>query len=220
MLMKSMVYPSRSEELANALTHGAGLLASLAALPFLVVAASRGGDLLQVVGAAVFGTTLILLYGSSVAYHAVAPSPVKRLLRRIDHSAIYLLIAGTYTPFALGPLRGAWGWSLLGAVWTMAVIGVAIKSGRRFGGGRVSTALYLGMGWFAVVAAGPLIERVGWSGVQWLLAGGLAYTGGVVFYATDHRIRYGHAVWHLFVLAGSALHVVAVLYHATTGPVA
>lgn len=209
--MESMQYPSRSEEWANALTHGAGLLASLAALPFLVLGASRTGDVLQVVGAAVFGTTLILLYGASVAYHAVAPSPAKLVLRRIDHSAIYLLIAGTYTPFALGPLRGVWGWTLLGAVWSMAAVGVGIKSLRRVGGGRLSTALYIGMGWFAVVAIGPLIDRVGWSGLQWLLAGGLAYTGGVVFYATDQRVKFGHAVWHLFVLAGSVLHVVAVL---------
>ncbi|MEO7512478.1 MAG: hemolysin III family protein [Gemmatimonadaceae bacterium] len=214
-----MQYPSRPEEWANGLTHGAGLLASLAALPVLVLGASRSGDLLQVVGAAVFGTTLILLYGASVAYHLVAPSPTKLLLRRIDHSAIYLLIAGTYTPFALGPLRGAWGWALLGAIWSMAALGVGIKSGRRFGGGRLSTALYIGMGWFAIVAIGPLIERVGWSGVQWLFAGGLAYTGGVAFYATDRRVRFGHAVWHLFVLAGSALHVVAVLNHSAFRPV-
>ncbi|MBK6489391.1 MAG: hemolysin III family protein [Gemmatimonadetes bacterium] len=218
--MTSMQYPSRSEEWANALTHGAGLLASLAALPFLVLGASRTGDMLQVIGAAVFGTTLILLYGASVAYHAVSPSPRKLLLRRLDHSAIYLLIAGTYTPFALGPLRGAWGWTLLVAVWSMAAVGVGIKSVRRFGGGRLSTALYIGMGWFAVVAIGPLIDRVGWSGLQWLLAGGLAYTGGVVFYATDHRVKFGHAVWHLFVLAGSVLHVVAVLNHSALSPVA
>ncbi len=205
---------SRPEELANALTHGAGLVASLVALPVLVLAATHGGDALQIVGAGVFGMTLILLYGASAAYHAALPSPRKLMLRRIDHSAIYLLIAGTYTPFALGPLRGPWGWSLLGAVWTMAVIGVVIKSMRAFGQGWLSTALYVGMGWFAVVAVGPLVSRVGWSGLQWLLAGGLAYTGGVVFYATDRRLRFGHAIWHLFVLAGSACHFVAVLYHS------
>jgi hemolysin III len=205
---------SRPEELANALTHGAGLVASLIALPVLVLAATRGGDALEIVGAAVFGTALVLLYGASAAYHSAAPSPRKLMLRRIDHAAIYLLIAGTYTPFALGPLRGPWGWSLLGAVWTMAAIGVVIKSMRAFGKGRLSTVLYVGMGWFAVVAIGPLASHVGWSGLQWLLAGGLAYTGGVVFYATDRRVRFGHAIWHLFVLAGSACHFVAVLHHS------
>lgn len=202
------------EEWANALTHGAGFVAALVALPVLVGTALRGGDMLQVVGMSVFGASLVLLYGASAAYHAVRPSPAKRLLRRVDHSAIYLLIAGTYTPFALGPLRGPWGWTLLAAIWGMALLGVVLKSVRRIGGGWLSTVLYVGMGWFAVVAIDPLLARIGWGGIGWLLAGGLAYTGGVAFYATDHRVRFGHAVWHLFVLAGSALHVVAVLRHA------
>jgi len=199
------------EEWANTLTHGAGLVAALAALPVLVAAAARGGDPLQVVGAAVFGATLVILYAASAAYHAAPPSATKAILRRVDHSAIYLLIAGTYTPFALGPLRGPWGWTLLLSIWGMALLGVVLKSVRGVGRGRLSTVLYVGMGWFAVVAIDPLLARIGWSGLQWLLAGGLAYTGGVVFYATDHRVRFGHAVWHLFVLAGSAFHFVAVL---------
>jgi hemolysin III len=202
------------EEWANALTHGAGLVAALVALPVLVSAAMRGGDALHVVGACVFGASLVILYAASAAYHAARPSPAKAILRRVDHSAIYLLIAGTYTPFALGPLRGPWGWGLLTAIWGMALLGVVLKSVRGIGRGRLSTVLYVGMGWFAVVAIDPLLARIGWGGILWLLAGGLAYTAGVAFYATDHRVKFGHAVWHLFVLAGSAFHFVAVLRHA------
>jgi len=207
-------HPPRVEELANALTHGIGLLASLAALPILVLASMRAADVLQIVGAAVYGTTLVTLYAASTAYHAVSPSPTKAVLRRVDHSAIYLLIAGTYTPFALGPLRGAWGWALLCAVWSMAIVGVVAKSLRGVRTPWLSTTLYVAMGWFAVVAIDPLIARVGWDGVVWLLAGGLCYTGGVAFHATDQRVRFGHAVWHVFVLAGSGCHFVAVLLHA------
>ena len=210
----ALQHPPRIEEWANALTHGVGLIASLVALPVLVATAARRGDALQIVGASVFGATLVLLYGASVAYHAAPPSPKKARLRRMDHSAIYLLIAGTYTPFALGPLRGAWGWGLMGAVWSMAIVGVVLKSLGGFGKAWLSTALYVAMGWFAVVAVGPLITHVGWTGMAWLLAGGLAYTGGVVFYATDHKVKFGHALWHLFVLTGSACHFVAVLLHA------
>lgn len=202
------------ETIANSVTHGVGLAASLIALPLVIFASLKRGDPLQVVGAAVFGLSLVLLYGASTVYHSFPRSSATRVLRVIDHSAIYLLIAGSYTPFALGPLRGPWGWSLLAAVWTMALIGIALKSIHGFVRPGLSTALYIAMGWLSIVAVRPLITHVGAAGFWWLLAGGLCYTGGVVFYATDTRLRYGHAVWHVFVLAGSTCHFFAVLWHS------
>ena len=209
---------SPGEELANTITHGVALLASLAALPVLVVAAARRGDSWQVIATAIFGATLILLYLASTLYH-VLPSPrAKQVLRVIDHSAIYLLIAGTYTPFTLGVLRGPWGWTLFGTIWALALFGVAAKWSIGFRYPRLSTALYVAMGWLVVVAVRPLVAHVAPAGLAWLLAGGLCYTGGVVFYATDTRMRYGHAIWHLFVMAGSACHFAAVLGYAASRP--
>lgn len=203
------------EEIANSLTHGAGLLASLVAIPVLVLAAAGTGDVSRLVGGAVFGATLVLLYLASTLYHAARGTRAKQVLRVLDHCAIYLLIAGTYTPFTLGPLRGPWGWSLLIGVWTLALAGVCAKCtlGCRFP--RLSTALYLAMGWLVLVAIQPLSAQLSSSGLAWLIAGGVCYTGGVLFFTMDRRWRYGHAVWHLFVLAGSACHFFAVLWHAT-----
>ena len=202
------------ETIANSVTHGVGLVASLAALPIVIIASAKAGDALQIVGAVTFGVSLVLLYGASTVYHSFPHSPFRKLLRTIDHSAIYLLIAGSYTPFALGPLRGPLGWSLLIAIWAMALAGIVLKALKGFVRPRLSTALYIAMGWISIVAIRPLIANVGSAGVWWLVAGGLCYTGGVVFYATDKRVRYGHAVWHLFVLAGSACHFFAVLWHS------
>jgi hemolysin III len=207
------------EEIANSLTHGVGLAASLVALPVLVLAAAGRRDTWQLVGGAVFGATLVLLYLASTLYHAVPGPRVKRVLRVLDHSAIYLVIAGTYTPFTLGALRGPWGWALLGTIWTLALLGVAAKCLLGFRFPRLSTVLYVGMGWLIVVAAQPLVTSVSPAGLAWLLAGGLCYTGGVAFFVADSRLRYGHAVWHLFVMGGSACHFVAVLGHAA-GPIA
>ncbi len=204
---------SLGEEIANSVSHGVGFLAALVALPVLVIGALPHGAA-AVVGAVIFAVTAAVLYLTSTLYHALAPNRAKRLFQIFDHGAIYLLIAGTYTPFTLGVLRGAWGWTLFGLIWALAITGVVIKSvgGIRFH--RLSTALYLAMGWLVLIAAKPLWERVpGW-GLFWLVAGGLAYTAGVGFYAAD-RLRYGHFVWHLFVLAGTACHFVAVLYYAT-----
>ena len=164
-----------------------------------------------------FGGTLVLCYLASTLYHAVhaVRSPrAKQRLRVLDHSAIYLLIAGTYTPFLLGAMRGTLGWAMLAVVWTLAALGVTAKLalGCRFR--HLSTGAYLAMGWLVVTFVRPLAASVGPAGMAWLLAGGLAYTGGVVFYACDRRLRYGHAVWHLFVAAGSACHFVAVMRHA------
>jgi hemolysin III len=206
-----------SEEIANAVTHGLGLVGAAVAAPLLVTAGVRRGDGWHALGATVFAATLVLMYAASTLYHACPPGrreATKRRLRTLDHAAIYFLIAGTYTPFLLGPLRGPWGWSLLAAEWTLAVLGVAAKLRYGFRWPRLSTAVYIGMGWLAVVAAGPMIEAVGMRGVGWLLAGGLCYTAGTAFYATDWRLRYGHAVWHLFVAGGSACHVWAALRHA------
>ena len=204
---------SLGEEIANSVSHGVGFLAALVALPVLVLGALPHGAA-AVVGAVIFAATAALLYLTSTLYHALAPNRAKRLFQIFDHGAIYLLIAGTYTPFTLGVLRGTWGWTLFGLIWALAVAGVVIKSigGIRYH--RLSTALYLAMGWLILIAAKPLWQRVpGW-GLFWLVAGGVAYTAGVGFYAAP-RLRYGHFVWHLFVLAGTACHFVAVLYFAT-----
>ncbi|HVB31487.1 MAG: PAQR family membrane homeostasis protein TrhA [Gemmatimonadaceae bacterium] len=206
------------EEIANSVSHGAGFLASVAALPLLVIAGARHHNAWQVVAGAIYASTLVLLYGASTLYHAVpARSHAKPVLRVVDHGAIYLLIAGTYTPFALGALRGPWGWSLLGTIWTLALAGIVLKAGVGFKYPRLSTAVYLLMGWLVVVAIHPLAVAVGPAGLAWLLAGGAFYTLGVLFY-TRPRMRYAHLVWHLFVLGGSACHLVAVAGYANGIP--
>ena len=210
--------PSLGEEIANAITHGAGLLASVIALPVLIWSASRSHDGARITGVTIFGVTLCLLYTASTLYHSFPPGRAKRVFRVLDHGAIYLLIAGTYTPFALGALRGAWGWSLLVITWALALAGVVMKATVGFRFEKLSTAIYVGKGWMAIVAIKPLLEHVAPAGLIWLLAGGLCYTGGVVFYATDRRLWYGHAIWHLFVAAGSVCHFFAVLgYSNGTG---
>lgn len=203
---------SLGEEVANSISHGVGLLAALIALPMLVLGAVRHGPA-AIVGAAVFATTLVLLYLTSTLYHALPPNRAKRVFRILDHGAIYLLIAGTYTPFTLGVLRGAWGWTLCALIWALALAGIVLKSLGGVRHPRLSTGLYLAMGWLIVVAARPLWHAMpGW-GLFWLAMGGLAYTAGVGFYAAS-RIRYAHFVWHLFVLSGSACHAIAVLRFA------
>ena len=205
---------SREEEIANSLSHGFGLLAALVAIPFLIRHAVRQGDAGFVVGASIFAATMVLLYLASTLYHALPAGRAKRVFRVIEHSAIFLLIAGTYTPFTLGVLRGAWGWTLLGLVWGIAVTGVTLKALNRLTHPVLTTSLYLLMGWLIVIAAQPLSERVSASGLLWLVAGGLAYTLGVIFFALDSRLRYGHFIWHLFVMAGTACHYFAVLGYA------
>jgi len=205
---------SAAEELANALTHGVGLLASLIGLPILVLTAMSRGEQAAVIGTSVFGATLIALYAASTFYHAVPHPELKQKLRVVDHAAIYLLIAGTYTPFTLGVLRGTWGWTLFGIVWTLAALGVLFKVW--FGSGRfhrLSTAIYVMMGWVIVVAIKPLTQSMDQAGLVLLIAGGLSYTGGVVFYV-DKRRAWTHPVWHLFVLGGSVCHYFAVLWYA------
>jgi hemolysin III len=201
------------EEIANSVTHGLGLALSVAALPVLVVNAMRHGDALRIASVAIFGATLVALYAASTLYHSIPHPRARPVLRAIDHSAIYLLIAGTYTPFALGPLRHDRGLPLLLAVWSLALAGILFRTllGPRFH--RVSVALYVAMGWMVVLAIRPMIAHIAAPGLVWLFAGGLAYTGGVAFYAWK-RLPYGHMVWHLFVLAGSVCHFFAVLGYA------
>ncbi|HTS87231.1 MAG TPA: hemolysin III family protein [Gemmatimonadales bacterium] len=210
---------SASEELANAATHGVGLALSVLALPLLLGAALRHGDPPLVAGTAVFAASLVTLYLASTLYHGTRPSRAKEWLRIVDHSAIFLLIAGTYTPFTLGVLRGPWGWWLFGVIWALALLGISAKVliGTRFP--RASTAFYLLMGWLAVIALRPLASALPAAGLGWLVAGGLLYTAGVTFYLRDRR-WYDHPVWHLFVLAGSACHFVAVWAYAiaASGP--
>ena len=198
------------EEIANAITHGIGLLLSIAGFVVLLVLAALRGTAWHIVACSIYGATLICLYTASTLYHAVISPRVKRALRIFDHSAIYLLIAGTYTPFLLVSLRGPWGWSLFGVIWGLALVGVLFKFWfvERFA--ILSTAVYIAMGWLVVIAAKPVITHLPLTAIIWLLAGGLAYTRGVIFFAAK-RIPYSHAIWHLFVLAGSICHYFAVL---------
>ena len=204
---------SRAEEIANCLTHGIGLAASLVALPILVVAAAGRADAMHVVGCSVFAASLIALYATSTIYHGLPPSRSKQVFRVLDHVAIYLLIAGTYTPFTLGVLRGAVGWTLFGLVWSLAGAGIVFKTLLGFRYPRASTVFYVLMGWVAVVAIRPVAAHVPAAGLAWLVAGGLLYTGGVAFFAWERR-RHSHTIWHLFVLGGSVCHFFAVLWYA------
>ena len=195
----------------NTVSHGVGLLGSVVATPFLIVKAIQRGDGLFIIGASIFAVTVILLYFASTVYHAWPHGKAKHVFRLIEHSAIFLLIAGTYTPFTLGVLRGVWGWTLSILIWSLAVAGVLLKTMRGVRHPRVSLALYVGMGWLLVVAIKPLWLRLPFPGLMWLVAGGLAYTVGVGFFASTRR--YAHFVWHLFVLAGTACHFIAVAYY-------
>ena len=202
------------EEVANAVTHGIGLLLSLIGMPILVLAALDRGERAMVFGASVFGAALIALYAASTLYHAIPHPSIKQRLRVLDHAAIYLLIAGTYTPFTLGVLRGTWGWTLFGVVWTLAALGVLCKV--VFGSGAMatlSTAIYVAMGWVIIIAIKPLMASMEHAGLMLLVAGGLCYTGGVIFYV-DRRRAWTHPVWHLFVMGGSVCHYFAVLWYA------
>jgi len=203
---------SVGEEIANAVSHGIGALAVVVAAPFLVVAASRSG-LAVATGVGIYCASVATLYVSSTLYHSLRQPRIKKVLQVLDHSAIFLLIAGTYTPFTLGVLWGPVGWGLLASVWGLAAVGIAIEAiGWRYAH-RLAVGLYLVMGWLALIAIGPIVERLTTTGLALLVAGGLAYTLGVVFYGLK-RVRYAHFVWHVFVLMGSALHFAAVFRYA------
>ncbi len=200
------------EEIANSITHGVGLLLSIAGLVALVILAAKKGSAWHVVSVSVYGATLVLLYAASTAYHAARSRRWKHFFRIVDHSSIYLLIAGTYTPFTLVNLRGPWGWTLFGLVWGLAAAGILFKIWFVDHFAFLSTAVYLAMGWMAVIAIRPVFAAVPSGGRLWLLAGGLSYTIGVAFFAWN-KLPYNHTIWHLFVLGGSVSHFFAVMYY-------
>lgn len=202
------------EELANALSHGVGFLLAVASLPILVHQAAARGSAANVVAACVFAGTAIVLYLVSTLYHALPAGAAKRWFNRLDHASIYLFIAGSYMPFLLGVLRGAWGWSLFGVLWTAAALGITAKLFDRLKHPLWSTGLYVVMGWAVVVAAVPLVERMPPAGILWLLAGGVSYTAGAIVFLLDARLRYAHFVWHLLVLGGTTCHFFAALWYA------
>jgi hemolysin III len=206
-------FQSPGEEIANSVSSGVALLAILCGIPFLCGSAIHHG-VLNLAGVIIFATSMVLLYLASTIYHALPRTNIKRLFRLFDHSAIYLLIAGTYTPFALGPLRGSLGFALLGVIWCLAILGIGFKAlaGMRYRW--VSICFYVGMGWMAVFAVRAFWVHVPLPGLILLAAGGIAYTGGVAFYLAKH-IRYAHFIWHLFVAAGTACHFCAVLWYAS-----
>jgi hemolysin III len=204
------------EEIANSVIHGIGIVLAIAGLAVLTAFASLRGNVFHVVGCSVFGTTLILLYTASTLYHSIPSAGSKAVLQALDHSAIFLLIAGTYTPFSLVNLRGPWGWSLLGVIWTLAILGIAVRVTR----GRRSTSMavgfYIAMGWTVLAAIKPLVAHVAPGGVLLLVLGGLSYTGGAAFYLW-RRLPYHHAIWHAFVLLGSIFHFFAILFYVIPG---
>nr|WP_081886225.1 hemolysin III family protein [Haloferula sp. BvORR071] len=204
---RSPLCESHAEEMASMATHAVGTALAIAALVGMVMVAE--GETFKTISAIVFGGTLVLLYLSSTIYHAVSCPRRKPWLQALDHACIYLLIAGSYTPLSLVALRGPWGWSLFGVVWFLAIAGVLLKTlGRGKRTSWWSTGLYIFMGWLAVFALGPMIRALPVAGIAWLVAGGLCYTFGVIFFAWE-KLRFNHAIWHLFVLAGSACHVAA-----------
>jgi hemolysin III len=202
---------SAGEELANSISHGIGLLGAMIGTPILLFAAVRRGSVSFLIGTIIFTVTMLILYLGSMLYHAWPRTRAKFFLQTLDHSAIFLLIAGTYTPFALGPLRGATGLTMLGIVWTLAVFGVVLKATRgTLRHRKLAMTLYLGTGWLGLFFIRPLALVIPWSAVLWLIAGGIAYTVGTLFFANE-RLRYAHFVWHLFVLTGTSCHFAAVL---------
>jgi len=210
---QEFIPPTPGEEIANTISHGIGLALAIAATPILIVAAVRAGSVWNMVGASVFASAMLTLYFASTLYHALRHDKAKSFFRTLDHGAIFVLIAGTYTPFTLGVLRGPWGWTLLGLIWAMAIGGLALKAvaGTRYRW--LSMVLYLSMGWLVVIAAKPVLLRVPLPGILWLAAGGVAYTAGVCFFSAL-PLRYHHFIWHLFVLAGTTCHFFAVLWYS------
>jgi hemolysin III len=206
---------SFGEELANSMSHGIGAIFALIAAPTLIVTAVNAGDVYSIVGSSVFAASMIILYLSSTLYHALPNKRAKGVFQIVDHIAIFLFIAGTYTPFALGVLRGAWGWTIFGLVWSIALAGIVMKLvfGAKYP--KISTATYLCMGWIAIIAIKPLIDSVLPWGLFWIIAGGVTYTIGVIFFVLDTRLPYAHFIWHLFVLLGTVFHFIAVLSYST-----
>ncbi|MEZ4750216.1 MAG: hemolysin III family protein [Bdellovibrionota bacterium] len=200
---------TRREELANAISHGVGACLSVAALAVLVAYAEDGW---RVLAFSIYGGSLVLLFLASTFYHSFHDPRIKRILKIVDHSAIFILIAGTYTPLMLVTMRGFWGWVIFTVIWSLAAYGVVLKLFSRIRSPGLSLALYLGMGWLAVIVIRPLMQQLPMGGIWWLVAGGLCYTVGTIFYASK-KMPYSHAIWHLFVLAGSACHFCCMLFY-------
>ncbi|SEA78459.1 PAQR family membrane homeostasis protein TrhA [Alkalimonas amylolytica] len=215
---RAPTFPCRTqsvgEEVANSVSHAIGMVAAIVATPFIIHQAMRTGAPSFVVGVSIFCATMIALYLASAVYHMLPQGRAKLICQDIDHSAIYLLIAGTYTPFTLGALSGPWGWTLFGIIWGLATFGVVMKSQRKLQHPVLSVGLYLIMGWMILIALPPLSRQVSLAGIVWLAAGGIAYTLGVVFYLLDTRVKFAHFIWHLFVLTGTLCHFVAVYNYA------
>jgi len=208
---------SPGEEMANSIIHGIGVVLAIVGLAVLVIYAGRYGSAWHIVGCSVFGATLVVLYTSSTLYHSIRHPRVKAVLRFFDHSAIYLLIAGSYTPFTLVNLRGPWGWFLFGLIWSLAILGIVLRITLHRRLKQASVALYIAMGWAVLVAVKPMLSAIAPGGIVLLLLGGIAYTAGIVFYSW-RRLPYHHSIWHVFVLAGSALHFFAVLFFVVPIP--
>lgn len=202
----------------NSITHLVGTVLSMVGLVSLVLIASQQGNPWKIVSFSIYGATLIVLYGASTLYHSIRHAPSKAILQKIDHCSIYLLIAGSYTPFALNTLRGPWGWTLFGLVWGLAVFGIAqeLTLGKR--SRKLSMLLYVTMGWLVVIAIKPLIQALPIAGLAWLAGGGIAYSAGIYFYLHDARVKHYHGIWHLFVLAGSSLQYISVLGYVALAP--
>ena len=193
----------------NAWSHLVGALLALTGAIWLIVLSSLDGDPWKIVGVSIYGATLLLLYTISTVYHSVR-GRAKRILQKLDHLSIYLLIAGSYTPSCLVTLNGAWGWTLFGIVWVLAIIGMLQEIKPRSEARVLSLVIYAVMGWLVLIAVGPLLRNLGGEGFAWLLAGGIVYTAGIVFFVYDTRYRHWHGIWHLFVVGGSSLHFVAI----------
>jgi hemolysin III len=205
---------TRGEEIANSVSHGAGFVVALVALVFVAASGRPGDTASDIFGLVVYAVTMAGLYMTSAIYHGLAEGRAKQLFMKLDYCAIYLFIAGTYTPFTLGALRGDWGWALLIAVWSLALAGVVLRGFDLLSHPYISTSIYLVMGWLVLFAVRPLLEHVPAQGIAWLVGGGVAYTVGVIFYLLDSRFKFAHLVWHLFVLTGSVCHFVAVARYA------
>ncbi|MFT3805249.1 MAG: hemolysin III family protein [Burkholderiaceae bacterium] len=203
------------EEIANAISHGIGFLLAVASLPILLMSDTVRGAM-SITAVSVFSATMMVLYLASAVYHALPQGTLKRAFQRLDHASIFLFIAGSYMPFVLGPLRGPWGWSLFGVVWAMAVTGMLAKGLDRLKHPWISTGLYVAMGWVALVAIVPMVQRIEAGGLALLVGGGVSYTLGALFFLLDNRVRYAHFVWHLFVMGGSFCHFLAALWYAPT----
>lgn len=208
----SIKYPSLGEEIANSITHGIGAALSIAALVLLVVFAALRGDAWRVVSFSIFGSSLFILYLTSTLYHSFTNQRVKRIFRVLDHSMIFILIAGSYTPITLTVLRGPWGWTLFGLIWGLAIFGIVMKIAFFDRFNALSVVLYILMGWLAVIALKPLLSVAPLGLMIWMGIGGLSYTLGVIFYAWE-RLPFNHAIWHLFVLGGSISHFFGMLFH-------